>query len=193
MRRLTITTLAAGLLLALTACSNDPAAPTVSKTSSSPEPVATTSSSSPSPTVRDTTYKLGETAKVTTDDATFTVTALAYTQPVKGPQPPDPATQGGDVWATVEAKVCSVSGITLTVTQFPWSLAYTDGTVVKVTGSTGGDLPKPEFPMDQPVTNGRCIKGKIPFPVMNNTRPERVVYAPEALSATPIEWTVPKQ
>ncbi|MFJ4869610.1 DUF4352 domain-containing protein [Streptomyces sp. NPDC088757] len=192
MRRLT-TTLAAGLLFALTACGgNEPAAPAVSKTSSSPEPVATTSNP-PSPTPTDTTYKVGETAKVTTDDATFTVTALAYTQPVKGPQPPDPGTQGGDVWATVEAKVCSVSGDTFTVSQFPWSLAYTDGTVVKVTGSTGGDLPKPEFPMDQPVKNGRCIRGKIPFPVMNNIRPERVVYAPEALSANPVEWTVPKQ
>ncbi|MFF5449875.1 DUF4352 domain-containing protein [Streptomyces sp. NPDC012950] len=192
MRRLT-TTLAVGLLFTLTGCGgNEPSTPTVSRTSSSPEPVATTSDS-PGPTPTDTTYKVGETAKVTTDDATFTVTALAYTQPVKGPQPPDPTTQGGDVWATVEAKVCNVSGTTLTVTQFPWSLAYADGTVVKVTGSTGGDLPKPEFPMDQPVKNGRCVKGKIPFPVMNNIRPERVVYAPEALRATPVEWTVPKR
>ncbi|MFB7936316.1 DUF4352 domain-containing protein [Streptomyces sp. NPDC056049] len=193
MRPQTVTASTIGLLLALTACSNDePATPAVSKTSVSSEPAATPTTSTPSPTPTDTTYAIGETAKVTTDDATFTVTALAYTQPVKGPQPPDPATQGGDVWATVEAKVCSESGITLTVTQFPWSLTYADGTVVKVTGSSGGDMPKPEFPMDQPVKNGRCVKGKIPFPVMNNLRPSHVLYAPEALAASPIEWTIPK-
>ncbi|MFE0737605.1 DUF4352 domain-containing protein [Streptomyces sp. NPDC058855] len=193
MRMRTSAALTAGLLLALTACGENPTSPTVSKTSTSPEPTAaTTTSATPSPTHTDTTYVIGESAKVTTDDAVITVTALAYAQPVKGPQPPDPATQGGDVWATVEAKVCSVSGRTLTVDQFPWSLAYADGTVVKVTGSSGGDLPKPEFPMGQPVKNGRCVKGKIPFPVMNNLRPARVVYASEALAADPIEWSIPK-
>ncbi|MFF2773363.1 DUF4352 domain-containing protein [Streptomyces sp. NPDC058052] len=187
-------TITAVTLLTLTACGNDkpatpaPASPTVSKTSVSPEPTPSTPSSTPT----DTTYTIGETAKVTIEDVKFTVAALSYTQPVKGPQPPDPATQGGNVWATVEAKVCSEAGRTLTVTQFPWSLAYADGTVVKVTGSSGGDMPKPEFPMDQPVKNGRCVKGKISFPVMNDQRPAYVVYAPETLAATPIEWAIPK-
>ncbi|MEU2233149.1 DUF4352 domain-containing protein [Streptomyces vietnamensis] len=191
MYRLTTAALTVGLLAALTACSNEPAAPTVSKTSSSPEPAATTSTLTPTPT--DITYKLGETAKVNDDPngVVFTATVIAYIQPVKGPQPPDPATQGGDVWATVEAKICNEAK-TVTVSQFPWSLAYADGTVVKVTGSSGGDMPKPEFPMDVPIKAGRCVKGKIPFPVMSNSRPERIVYAPESLAADPVEWAVPK-
>jgi cytoskeletal protein RodZ len=191
MHRLTTAALAVGLLATLTACSNEPASPTVSKTSSSPEPAAATSTPAPTPT--DTTYKLGETAKVNDapNGVVFTATVIAYTQPVKGPQPPDPATQGGDVWATVEAKICNEAK-TVTVSQFPWSLAYADGTVVKVTGSSGGDMPKPEFPMDVPIKAGRCVKGKIPFPVMGNSRPERIVYAPESLSADPVEWAVPK-
>ncbi|TXS20217.1 DUF4352 domain-containing protein [Streptomyces sp. adm13(2018)] len=141
----------------------------------------------------DTTYTVGETAKVndTTNGVVFTATVITYTQPAKGPQPPDPATQGGDVWATVEAKICNEAK-TVTVSQFPWSLAYADGTVVKVTGSSGGDMPKPEFPMDVPIKAGRCVKGKIPFPVMSNARPERVMYAPESLSDNPVEWTIPK-
>ncbi|MEU2075432.1 DUF4352 domain-containing protein [Streptomyces sp. NPDC013489] len=181
----------AGLLLAITACSSEPTTPTVSKTSTSPEPVAPTTVPSPTPT--DSTYKVGEAAKVndTANGVVFTATVIAYTQPAKGPQPPDPATQGGDVWATVEAKICNEAK-TVTVSQFPWSLAYADGTVVKVTGSSGGDMPKPEFPMDVPIKAGRCVKGKIPFPVMSNTWPERVMYAPESLSDNPVEWFIPK-
>ncbi|MFF9199974.1 DUF4352 domain-containing protein [Streptomyces sp. NPDC014779] len=189
MRRLTTTALTATLLLGLTACSSSE--PTVTKTSSAPEPA--TSSAAPSATPTPSTYKIGESAKV--DDSqnglTFTATVIAYTQPVKGPQPPDPTTQGGDVWATVEAKICVIEGKTVTVSQFPWSLAYADGTIVEITGSTGGDLPKPEFPMDEPVKAGRCVKGKIPFAVMGNQRPERIVYAPQSLTANPVEWTVP--
>jgi hypothetical protein len=187
--RTTTAALAAGLLLALTACGNSDR-PSVTKSDAKPEPTATTSSPTPSPTPTDTTFTVGETAKIGETQGDITVTVLAYTQPVTGPHPPEPDVQGGDVWATIEAKVCNVKGETISVSQFPWSLAYADGTLVEVTGSSGGDMPKPEFPMDAAVKAGRCVKGKIPFPVMNSTRPERVVYAPESLPE-PIEWTVP--
>ncbi|MFI8823412.1 DUF4352 domain-containing protein [Streptomyces sp. NPDC053431] len=192
MRRLTTTALTATLLLGLAACGGNDE-PTVTKTSTPPEP--TTSSAIPSATPTPSTYKIGESAKVddTQNGVKFTTTVLAYTQPAKGPQPPDVTTQGGDVWATVEAKICNVEGKTVTVSQFPWSLAYADGTIVEITGSTGGDLPKPEFPMDEPVKAGRCVKGKIPFAVMAKQRPERIVYAPQSLADNPVEWAVPAE
>jgi hypothetical protein len=55
-----------------------------------------------------------------------------------------------------------------------------DGTVIEVTGSYGGDSPKPEYPMDRTLKVGRCVRGKIAFPVPSKKRPELIVYAPES-------------
>jgi hypothetical protein len=182
---------AAGLLLTLTSCSSDTA--TVTKSSATPEPAPTTSSPTPEPTPQ-TTFTVGETADIddTENGVKFSATVIAYSQPVKGPQPPT-AELGGDTWATAEIKVCNVEGKTFSVSQFPWSLAYEDGTRMEVTGLNGGDLPKPEFPTDDvSVKPGDCVRGKIPYPVTGDTRPERIVYAPQSL-AEPLEWTVPAQ
>ncbi|WP_154686013.1 hypothetical protein [Streptomyces himastatinicus] len=85
------------------------------------------------------------------------------------------------------------SGRTITASQFPWSLAFADGTRAEVTGLNGGDFPKPEFPTDDATVKvGDCIRGKIPIPVPPASRPERIVYAPEGLDE-PVEWTVPKR
>ena len=134
-------------------------------------------------------------AKKTINDAEnnlhITVQALQYQQPYKGQQPQDPEDfQGGDTWATATVKVCNVRGADITVSQFPWSLAYKDGTSIEVTGSTGGDMPKPEFPMDKTVKPGRCAAGLIAFPVPSDKRPERLVYEPEG--SDPSEWAVSK-
>ncbi len=57
----------------------------------------------------------------------------------------------------------------------------------------GGDFPKPEFPTDDATVKvGDCIRGKISIPVPPDSRPERIVYAPEGLDE-PVEWTVPKR
>ena len=99
-----------------------------------------------------------------TNDLHITVQALEYQQPYKGPQPQKPQDfQGGDTWATVKAKVCTIKG-DVEVSQFPWSLAYEDGTNVEVTGSSGGDMPKPEFPMGKKVLPGRCAAGLMARP-----------------------------
>ncbi|MFD3874411.1 DUF4352 domain-containing protein [Streptomyces sp. NPDC058623] len=146
---------------------------------------------SPSPARAKKRFAVGEVAEF--DDGTSKVSAvlLAYTQPVAGPRPPDPVTQGGDVWATAEVKVCNTGGENFSVSQFPWSLAYEDGTRIKVTGLNGGDMPKPEFPSgDEVVKQGDCVRGKIPYPVPGDKRPARVVYAPQGLDE-PIDWVVP--
>ncbi|MFD5975553.1 DUF4352 domain-containing protein [Streptomyces bacillaris] len=189
--RTTITATLAAALLALTGCSSEPEKATVTKSDATPEPSPTTPSPTPEPE-QQTTFDMGDTADINDapNNKIFNVTVIAYTQPVKGPQPPT-EDLGGDVWATVEAKVCNAKGGgTINVSQFPWSLDYEDGTRIQATGLSGGDLPKPEYPNDAPVKADRCVRGKIPFPVPSDQRPARIVYAPDTLDE-PLEWTVP--
>lgn len=138
--------------------------------------------------------KMG-TKKTIDDDANdvhITVQAVEYQQPYKGPQPQKPdATQGGDIWATASIKVCNIRGPIINVSPTPWALAYEDGTSIESTGLSGGDLPKPEFPMDRPVKAGRCAAGLIAYPVPHGKTPERIVYAPDGTD--PIEWAVSKE
>ncbi|MFF1627437.1 DUF4352 domain-containing protein [Streptomyces sp. NPDC058272] len=134
-------------------------------------------------------------AKKTINDAEsnvhITVQALEYQQPYKRPQPQKPeAFQGGDIWATVRIKFCNVEGPNINVSQSPWTLAYEDGSSIETTGSTGGDMPKPEFPMAKAVKAGRCAAGLVAFPVPSSKWPERVVYGPDGID--PIEWATPK-
>jgi len=134
-------------------------------------------------------------AKKTIDDAAndvhITIQGLEYQQPYKGPQPQKPEDfQGGDTWATANVKVCNIRGADITVDQSVWSLAYSDGTSIEITGSTGGDMPKPEYPMDKTVQPGRCAAGLIAFPVPSKKRPERLVYEPDG--GSPTEWAIPK-
>lgn len=123
------------------------------------------------------------------NDLHITVQTLEYQQPYKGPQPGKPQDfQGGDTWATARVKVCNVQGVDVEVSQFPWSLAYEDGTSIEVTGSSGGDMPKPEFPMGRTVKPGRCAAGLIAFPVPSDSKPERLVYEPEGGELA--EWSI---
>lgn len=127
----------------------------------------------------------------TDNNVHLTVEALEYQQPYKGPQPEKPEDfQGGDIWATASIRLCNLKGPAINVSQTPWSLGYEDGTSIETTGSTGGDMPKPEFPMDKVVKAGRCAAGLVAFPVPSSKRPERVVYGPDGLD--PVEWAVPK-
>lgn len=179
------------LLLAATAtaCSSSDEPDTVRVTVTQTAPATPTSSPTPSPA--DSTLKMGATKTIDDDanDVHITIQALAYEQPFKGTQPQKPdAALGGDTWSTVNVKVCNVSGPNINVSQFPWSLAYADGTSVETTGLSGGDMPKPEFPMDKAVTAGRCAAGLIAFPVDSSKTPARVVYEPDG--AEPTEWAV---
>ncbi|MEU6601989.1 DUF4352 domain-containing protein [Streptomyces flaveolus] len=111
------------------------------------------------------------------NDVHITVQAIEYQQPYKGPQPHKPEDfQGGDIWAAASIKVCNVSGPNINVSQIPWSLAYNDGTSIDSTGLSGGDMPKPEFPMDKPVKSGRCGCGadRLPGAEWQEARADRV-------------------
>ncbi|SES03722.1 DUF4352 domain-containing protein [Streptomyces qinglanensis] len=125
-----------------------------------------------------------------------TASVLSYKQPYSGIEPPDESLgmQEKAVWARVDVKVCiDKSEGENSVSQDPWSLAFADGSQAEITGLSGGDFPKPEYPiMDKVVRAGRCARGGIMFPVPADQRPVRVEYAPEGL-AYPTEWRIPKR
>ncbi|MEU2062891.1 DUF4352 domain-containing protein [Streptomyces sp. NPDC013455] len=135
--------------------------------------------------------KMGATKTIndTESDARITVQVVEYQQPFKGPQPMKPQDfQGGDIWATINIKICNVGTTDISVSQRPWALTYSDSTRIESTGSSGGDMPKPEFPMDKVVKGGRCAAGLIAYPVPSSKHPERIVYEPDGRE--PIEWAV---
>lgn len=68
-------------------------------------------------------------------------------------------------------------------------MVYEDGTRIEVTGNSGGDFPRPEFPKDAAVRPDDRARGRIMFPVPKGERPERVIYAPD--TGDEAEWTVP--
>ncbi|MFF2206332.1 DUF4352 domain-containing protein [Streptomyces sp. NPDC058145] len=178
------------IIAAATGCSGGDAkpAPTVTVTKSTTAKPSTDDSQA-----TDGVLEMGTKKNIDDDanDVHLTVQAFEYQQPYKGPQPQKPADfQGGDIWATISIKVCNISGPNINVSPTPWSLAYEDGTSIEATGLSGGDMPKPEFPMDKPVKAGRCAAGLVAYPVPSSKRPERIVYAPDGTD--PIEWAVAK-
>ncbi|MFC9529030.1 DUF4352 domain-containing protein [Streptomyces sp. NPDC056975] len=188
----TIGVLVAGLLLGtLTACSSSGEPKTIRTTVT--QTVTATPGEEAAAKTDDGTLKMGarKGADFAEDNIHITIQALEYQQPYKGPQPQIEDFQGGDTWATASVKVCNVRGADITVDQSVWSLAYADGTNIEITGSSGGDMPKPEYPMDKTVKAGRCAAGLIAFPVPGKTRPARLVYQPE--DSDPVEWAIPKR
>lgn len=191
MRTTTAVLLAAVTLTALAGCSGGgddektPAAATSAEEPTSPEP-------EPTPTA----MTVGDAYRWKTAadglQTAGTTTVLAYEQPAKGTSSPGEGLGLTDPeWAVVEVKVCNAGPDNITASQFPWTLAFPDGTRTEVTGLNGGDLPKPEFPTEDTLVRADdCLRGKIPFAVERGVRPERVVYAPAA-EPEPVEWTVP--
>ncbi|MFG2589066.1 hypothetical protein [Streptomyces sp. NPDC048438] len=184
---------AAGLLLALTSCSNDG-----NDKASAPSPTATTAASTPSedptPEPTPTVLDVGATWEFenTTDGIEGAVTVLGYKQGFKsvGSAAEEAGTPGYE-WAYLELKTCSITG-TFAATAQPWTLAYEDGARVESSSTTYGDFPKPEFPVEVTLTEGKCVRGKLVFPVPGDQRPTTVVYAPAGLDI-PTEWTAPAQ
>lgn len=188
--RATMSLLAAGLLLGTaTACSTNDEPKTIRVTVTETVTQAPEKQAAPK---NDRPLAIGDKKTFGDDENNVhgTVEVLAYTHTVKGPQPPGEEL-GGDSWATAEVKVCNTEGATFSVSQSPWSLSYQDGTTMETTGLSGGDMPKPEFPMDKSIKSGRCARGKIAFPVHASTRPTAIVYETED-GASSTEWTIPK-
>ncbi|MFD9047671.1 DUF4352 domain-containing protein [Streptomyces zaomyceticus] len=193
MRTRTATTaLASALLLGLTACGTTPEP---ERPAAAPQATTTeTTSASPTATPEATTatpMRLGVTHTWEDTDAgvSGTSVALSYQQGFKsaGSAAEETGTPGY-VWAALELKVCSTKG-TFAATTSPWTLAYADGARVEPSGSTWDDFPKPEFPVETTLTPGKCVRGKVVYPVPGGSRPETIVYAPGSM--TPVEWAAP--
>ncbi|HEY5833454.1 hypothetical protein [Streptomyces sp.] len=200
------TTAAAALSLAalLTACSSsdsdDKAGDAPASTTAASGVVTTEPAPSATPT-RDAPLRIGQkyTWKDTaTDDSgqSYAVagntTVLGYQQPVatSGPTPQDAFgdSSAGYVWAAVDVKVCDTTG-KIIVTNTPWALSYADDSLIEPSSYGYDSFPRPAFPMgDTDLTPGRCLRGKIVFPVPGNQRPLAVVYSPGSIG--PVLWAV---
>ncbi|MFH9761328.1 hypothetical protein ACH4MJ_04235 [Streptomyces anulatus] len=182
---------AAGLLATLTGCGTEPE-PDAKAAGPTPSTEATaTPAEEPSP-APPATLQLGWTWEFEsdTDDIEGAVTVLDYKQGIKsaGDAAEEAGTPGYE-WAYVDMKTCSIRG-TFSATTEPWTLAYEDGSRAEPSSTTYEDFPKPEFPFETTLTDGKCVRGKLVFPVPGDQRPTAVVYAPAGLDV-PKEWTVP--
>lgn len=192
MRTTTSTTTAAAavvvLAFTLTACSSDSGddGPTVSKA-----PASHTPTPSPSPSKQELEFKLGDTANIDDEDGKFSAAALSFRD--SGIRSSIPGLiKDGHKWALVEAKVCNQSGDVMTVSPFPWTLAYPDGGRYEATHMSGADLPPPLYPMDAKVKAGDCVRGNITFEVPKDAgRADRILYSPDRLDE-PVEWQIGK-
>ncbi|MFB7364174.1 hypothetical protein [Streptomyces hydrogenans] len=200
MRTTTTLIATAALTLALTACGaadNPPATPSdkggaeASTATPTPTPTTEPSTAAPEPTTA-APLKLGTTHTWQDAEAGVagTSTAVSYQQGIKSVGSAAEETGNkGYIWAALELKVCSTKGVFLATTG-PWTLSYADGARIEPSSSTWDDFPKPEFPFETKLTPGKCVRGKVVFPVPGNSRPETVVYAPENVDI-PVEWAVP--
>ncbi|GAA2811599.1 hypothetical protein GCM10010441_40370 [Kitasatospora paracochleata] len=199
--RILAATAAAGMLLTAVGCSNSTTAsapPSASATASPSRSAATSASASPTPTKPATPLAVGATWQweAPSDKVSGSATVVGYQQDVAHDAPSPEKTFGaeshGYVWAALEVKVCSdaSSAKTITVSNYPWKLAYDDGSLVKPSDTGYGQFPQPEFPSgDEELAASRCIAGKIVFPVPGAKKPARAVYAPSGLK-TPTEWNL---
>lgn len=174
-------------LLVLTGC-------TTSSGDKAKEPASSTPTVAPKPSPS-APMTLGDTFSSTreVDGVTYesTSTVVAYEHDVKtSVSAEDETGASGYVWSALEIKVCMKSD-GMGVSRFPWILAFADGARVEPSGTTYGDFPKPEYPIEADVKNGDCVRGKITYAVPGDQRPTKVIYAPDSLPE-PVEWTMPK-
>ncbi|MEN8655020.1 hypothetical protein ABCR94_31650 [Streptomyces sp. 21So2-11] len=194
MRTRSTAVLAALLLAALTACGgvDKPEA----KSSSTPSAADASEAAEPEPSpTQQTIFEFGdawefESTEEFEEAIAGAVTVFDYKQGVRSVGSAAEEVDNKDyVWAYVEIKTCSTKG-NFTATTEPWTLAYGDGTRIEPSSSTWDDFPKPEYPLETKLTVGKCVRGKLVFPVPGSNRPNSVVYAPAELEV-PREWTVP--
>ncbi|MGW0122155.1 hypothetical protein [Streptomyces sp. NPDC003327] len=196
--KLTPTITAVGLLLVLTACGSaeNPPATASHKDSAEaatdrPSPPAQTSTAAPvSTTAAPLTFGSTHAWEDAEAAVSGTSAVLGYQQGITSVG--SAAEESGNknyVWAALELKVCSNKGVFVATTT-PWTLSYADGSRIEPSSSTWDDFPKPEFPLETKLTPGKCVRGKVVFPVPGDSRPETVVYSPESMDV-PVEWAVP--
>lgn len=138
--------------------------------------------------------KIGRQHPFNDADSTGTAAVLKFRQPFPSRFPPDRA---GYEFAGIEIRRCfktitAKEGIS--VGWEPWSLAYTNGTIVEPPSSWSADhFSVPLYPRDRPVREGQCIRGWIPYEVPKGKRPSSVAYTlstSDTQAAKQAEWVI---
>lgn len=172
----------------LAACGTDPTPAPASAPLESPTP-------SPSPTRTEPAVRGVGATQLNSDAQSETeVTVLRIRQPLRAAidLPAGSYNRRGREWAAVEVKLCVKRNSLpeeISVSWYPWSLSYKDGTVTDSASSYSQDWWEEQlYPIDRVVRVGRCVRGWVPFEVRRGSRPELVTYAP---SGGPVlEWQV---
>jgi hypothetical protein len=195
MRTRTAAAVAAALIVTLAGCggSTEPAKPEAAATAPVAK-AATTSAPAPTPAQP---LSVGKayawTAESEEGDSAVSVTVLGYTQPARGFDFPTTSLGVKDPeWVTVEIKACVASGVTVTFSQGPWTLAFPDDTRVPAPVVGGAGLPSNTLAYEgAPVAVGDCVRGTVPFAVPKGQRPAQIIYGPSG--AEPVKWAVPAE
>lgn len=120
-----------------------------------------------------------------------TVVARNYQQPVAAgaPSPTESGSPAGYVWGGLDVEVCLPSEAgEYAVASYVWKLTMPDHSSIEPSSSIYDQFPQPEYPFEQAVTPGQCVRGWIVFPVPGDSRPTGVSYAPDS---SPLTWVVP--
>ncbi|PBC75826.1 hypothetical protein BX265_0507 [Streptomyces sp. TLI_235] len=187
---------AAALVLLATGCDDSTSTDAAPATATAPavqSPSPSPSSTARSPFAVGTAWKWSR-----TEGVSGTTTVVGYQQDVakNGPKPEDAggSEARGEVWAALEVKLCSdaSSSQAIQISPSTWKLAYDDGALVEPSNSGYETFPRPQFPFGgADLLPGRCIAGKIVFPVPGDKKPARVMYSPPALGVS-VEWNLPQ-
>jgi hypothetical protein len=132
-------------------------------------------------------HRFGESALATT--GFVAATAFGYTDPVA---PSAAAPSAGQEWAAVDVQACALPGsvFQVTVSDAPWSLRFTDGTVATASAVDGPQFPQPRYPRTPTALQpGECLRGWLVVAVPTGGSAVLVRYQPQ--SGPPIDWLVP--
>ena len=180
---------AAVALMLVTSCSggDDDTAGAEPAVANDPEPERTTTSTTEPATTTTTTPGLG----AVQNNEGATATALAYEQPV-APDAPSPAESelpDSYVWSALDVEVCVPSSPgEWYVGNYIWKLTMPDNSIVEPSSVTYLGFPQPEYPVEQAVSPGQCVRGWITFAVPGDSRPTGVQYSPDGAL---LRWSIP--
>lgn len=123
------------------------------------------------------------------DGDKFKTSVIEYKQPFKPVNGMSPDRRGFE-YAGIKVKNCLIKNnidIPVSVSWAPWSLELPEGEIIEAATSYWTDgWSEPLYPVNRILTEGKCVKGWIPFEVPKGKTPDRIVYAPG--NEKPMEW-----
>lgn len=77
------------------------------------------------------------------------------------------------------AQGCNLGSVPVSFSTSPWTVAAADGSTFKVMGTFYGNDPTPQYPIQQIVAAGQCVKGWLLFEIPAGTTIDTIRYAVE--------------